>query len=607
MGMPPTTICELYHQRVEKDGDRVATYHKDPTSGRWVASTWAQGAREVNAIANGLLACGVAPGDRVGIISETRREWALCDLAIVNVGAITVGIYPTSTVEQIAHILKDAGVRIIFVEDLSQLHRVTEAFGDTGGMEAFIVFEQAGLAQRQDTRGISEIMSMGREHANSHPGAYTERWQATKPDDLAMLVYTSGTTGPPKGVMLTHYNICTTVHSISTVLPNRPDDLGVVFLPLAHSLQRVVGYAGIATGARSVFAERLDKIVDHMKEFHPTVQAAVPRIFEKIHARIMRGVEEAPPPKKVLFRWAVHIGSEVARLNRQDRPVPLPLKAQHKLAEKLVLSKIRDVFGGSIRYMVSGAAPISSDLLEFFHACGILILEGYGLTETTAPATVNRVNSFRFGTVGLDLPICETRIADDGEILIKGDNVFVGYWQDEEATTEAFTDDGWFKTGDIGTKDTDGYLKITDRKKEIIITAAGKNVSPANIEKKLRGDPLISQCVVHGDQRRYLTALITLDADEIGNVAQRLNLTETSYEALCRHPRMLSEVQIICDRVNRHLARYETIKYFKVLDKDLSVEDGYLTPTLKLKRRNIKAAYADLIDSLYVRRPRKRE
>ena len=599
--MYPRTIPGLYHERVERFGDRVLCYSKDPTSRQWVASTWRESGAETRVLTCGLLGLGVKPGDRVGVLSETRREWSAADLAIVCAGAVTVGVYPTSTPEQCAYVLQHAETEVVFVEDRHQLDKLLAIRDQLPSLEKVVLFDEAGGIQNPDVIGLQEIADAGVAYDAEHPDAFEERWRAVQPGDLAMLVYTSGTTGPPKGVMLTHDNIYATIEAVHQVLPSRDDDLGVVFLPLAHSLQRVAGYVGLYNGVCGVYAERIEKIIEHMQEFRPTVQAAVPRIYEKVHAKIHSRVEEQPPHRQAIFRWAVRVGREVSRLKRASQPVPLPLRVKHRLADKLVLRKIRDVFGGRVRYMISGAAPIALELLEFFHACGVTILEGYGLTETTAPATVNLPEDFRFGTVGRSLPLCEVKIVDDGEILIKGGNVFKGYYKDEAATAEAFTEDGWFRSGDIGEMDADGFLRITDRKKELIITAAGKNVSPANIENLVKSNPLISQCVVHGDRRKFLVALITIDPEELEQLARKLNISPAEIAAgkITEHTRVLGEVQLCIDRVNRELARYETIKYFRVLEAELSGEDDLLTPTLKLKRRNIEERYRHLLDEMY--------
>jgi long-chain acyl-CoA synthetase len=597
--MPATTIPELYDLCTQRLQHQVASYHKE--DGRWIATTWATAKRDVDLLARGLIALGVKAGDRVGVLSETRVEWVACDMAVISVGAITVGIYPTSTAEQCAYILKHADVQVCIVENVEQLERLQAIHKQVPTLKKFVLIEgPKGASTRSKVINLDDLRARGEKHHSKYPSALEARKSAVQPDDLAMLVYTSGTTGPPKGVMLTHKNICATSYCVSEILPHETNEMTVVFLPLAHSLQRVAGYSGFVTGGTAVFAERIDTIVDHMQEFKPTIQPAVPRIYEKIHAKILGQVAQAPPVKQKLFQWAIDIGTQVARLQREKRLVPPHITVQHKLADKLVLKKLRDIFGGRVKYMVSGAAPIAVELLEFFQACGILILEGYGLTETTAPATINRVENFRFGTVGLDLPICETKIADDGEILIRGDNVFVGYYKNEEATQEAFTDDGWFMSGDIGEKDPDGFLRITDRKKEIIITAAGKNVSPANVENQVKAsNPLISQCVVYGDKRKFLVALITADPDELAATATRLNIAETIPEKLTQERAIVAEIQVAIDNANHQLARYQTIKYFRVLPKELSVEDNMLTPTLKLKRRNIYGTYQHLLDEMY--------
>ncbi len=585
----PATIPELFERQSARFADKINTYHKDRASGRWTATTWGQAARHVRSLANALLARGVQPGDRIGVIAETRVEWVQCDLAIVCVGAVTVGVYPTSTAAQCAYVLDHAETALVVVEDVAQLEKVRPTLPPCVRDLVLIDAPQGPLPAGTTT--LAALLAEGDAYAAAHPAAYDARRRQVRPEDLAMLVYTSGTTGPPKGVMLTHKNVMRTVVAVTSAVPTRDDELSVVFLPLAHSLQRTTSYAGLWTGGTGVFAERLDLIVEHMKQFKPTIQPAVPRIYEKIHARILAMLHDAPPRRRRIFDWAVGVGREVARRSREGQPVSPLLRAQHALADRLVLRRIREVFGGNIRFMISGAAPIAVELLEFFHACGVLVLEGWGLTETTAPATVNRPEQFKFGTVGLDLPCCETKIAEDGEILVRGENVFTGYYRDPDATREAFTDDGWFKTGDIGTKDAAGFLRITDRKKELIVTAGGKNISPANIENTVKSaSPLISQCVVFGDKRRFLVALIALDPEEAKVVSARRGVPVTALEP---------EVRVAIEKANDQLARYETIKRFRVLDQELTVQDDLLTPTLKLKRKNIQARYGALIDVMY--------
>jgi long-chain acyl-CoA synthetase len=598
MNRADRTIPSMYHAQVARFAHRVFAYHKDAMSGRWLATTWSEAYDTVKAISNALMSFGIQRGDRVGIVSETRPEWSAADLGIVCAGAITVGVYPTSTAEQSAYVLEHSGAGTVFVEDRRQLAKLLEVRDLMPSVHRFIVFD--GVQGLPDgVLSAAELEDRGAAYAAANPEAFTARWQSIRPEDLAMLVYTSGTTGHPKGVMLSHKNIVATVDAANLAIPMRDDDLGIIFLPLAHSFQRTANYAAMEAGGTGVFAERLDKIVDHMREFRPTLQAAVPRVYEKIHQRILATVADLPPRRRAVFMWAVDVGKRARALEREGKPVPLPLRIQFEAADRLVLGKIRDVFGSRLRFMVSGAAPIGRDILEFFHACGIIILEGWGLTETSGPATVNRLDRLKFGSVGLDLACCETKIAADGEILIRGDNVFSGYYRDPDATREAFTEDGWFKTGDIGTKDAAGFVFITDRKKELIITAGGKNLSPANIESAVKAHSLVGQCVVFGDRRKYLVALIALNEDALPELASKLRLDAKDTAALARHPKVIGEVQLVVDSVNRELARYETIKHFRILDREMTPEDDLLTPTLKLKRRNIEARYSHLIDEMY--------
>ncbi len=599
------TIPSMYHAQLGRLGNRVSTYHKDPTTRAWVATTRTDAHEVVRGIACGLMSLGVEAGDRVGVLSDTCIQWTSADLGIVCAAGVTVGLYPTSTAEQCAYILDHAGVAVVFVENRSQLRKLKSVAGSVPTLRRFIVFDETEPGPADpDVMTLSDLLALGEKAAIRDSAsrrtceAYDARWQGVKPDDLAMLVYTSGTTGPPKGVMLTHRNIVATVDAVNAAIPLRDDDLGIVFLPLAHSLQRTSNYAAMEAGTTGVFAERIEKLGEHMQEFRPTVQVAVPRVYEKIYQRVLSKVAEQPPRRQAIFRWAVDVGKQVRALERAGSPVPLLLRGQFEVAERLVLSRIRDRFGGRLRFMVSGAAPISKEILEFFDAIGIVILEGWGLTETSGPATVNRRERVRFGTVGQDLACCESKIAEDGEILVRGANVFRGYFRDEDATRAAFTDDGWFRTGDIGSKDRDGFLTITDRKKELIITGGGKNISPSNLENLVKANPLVSQCVVIGDNRKYLVALLALDPEALTELARRRGITGDP-AALSRHPKVVGEVQLILDGVNRGLARYETIKYFRILEKELSVEDDLLTPTLKLKRRNITARYQTLIDEMY--------
>jgi long-chain acyl-CoA synthetase len=560
-----STLPRVLLERLERDAAREIILCK--RDGRWVGETGAQALAKVRSVAAALLARGVKRGDRVGIIGETRAEWALCDLAILSVGACTVGVYTTSTADQAQYILDHAGVRLAFHD--SAEHR-------------------AKLGPAREAVGFAELEAFARSgdvHLAADPGAFDRAVAAVAPDDLATIIYTSGTTGPPKGAMLTHRNLCAVIEATRHLFPLGPEDIGVAFLPMAHSLQRVAGYGAMAMGVRGAFAESIEKLPENWREIQPTVQASVPRIWEKVYVKAQQKLGEASPLRRKLFAWALGVGRRMAEYRKRgaERFAPLELRAQHAVADRLVFTRIRALFGGKVRFLTSGGAPISIDLLEFFYALGILILEGYGLTETAAPATLNTPDAFRFGTVGRAIPGVEIQIDPaDGEVLVRGPNVFKGYWKDEAATREVFAADGFFRTGDIGELDADGYLRITDRKKSLIVTSAGKKIAPANVEFVLkRHSPLISQVYAHGDRRSYLVALITLDPEEAARAGAE------------------AEVARAVAAGNQELARYEQVKRWKVLPAEFAQEDGLLTPTMKQKRKAIAERYAAEIEALY--------
>lgn len=590
------TVIEIAKERVEKYGDRVWYYYKK--DGRWKGMSFRESHEKTRALACGLLFLGVNKGDRVGIISETRWEWSLADMAILSCGGVTVGVYPTETPENTEYILNHAECSIVFVENKKQFEKIKKIQDRLFALKKVILFDISGIDD-EIAMGINDLIEVGERNYREDPERYEERYKSVTLDDIATIVYTSGTTGPPKGVVLTHRNISAVIVASAKAIPLREDDFGIVFLPLSHVLQRVSGYVGLYLGAQGAFAESIEKIVDNFQELRPTVQSSVPRLFEKFYIKVLSMVENAPERRKKIFNWCMKVGLEVSQLKRAKKKIPLTLKLKYFLAEILVFKRIRKVLGGRIRFMVSGAAPISVKILEFFHAAGILILEGYGLTETAAPATVNRLDDYKFGTVGKPIPCCEVKIAEDGEILIKGENVFKEYYKDPVATKDAFTEDGWFKTGDIGRIDEDGFLKITDRKKELIITAGGKNIAPQNIENILKTSPYISHAFVFGDRRKYLTALITLDREEVINFLRARNIPHSSSSSLSQIPEIQELIEREVNESNTHLARYEQIKKFRILENDFTVETGELTPTMKLKRRVIIEKYKKLLDEMY--------
>lgn len=605
---PPRTIPDLYRAAAERfRGHELGRYYED---GVLHGISWNDAAAEVRHLTWGLMRLGVEPADRVAIISETSSSWAACDQAILAAGAATVGIYPTARPDEIAFILRDADVKIAIVESPAHATMLLARADLAEQLTHILVMrpaptDVATTSSADDIRVVDLASIVSPERADSPDGrrAVFARAAAIAPTDLAALVYTAGTTGTPKGVELTHDNLVTTAISFSAILPMGPDDISLIYLPLAHVLQRISLYTGLISGGRGVYLEALDQLPTALAEVRPTVLAGVPRVYEKIQARILERVSNQPPRRQRIFYWALGVGRRAARAQREGESISPRLLAEHALADRLVLRRVRDALGGRIRFLVSGAAPIANDTLEFFHAVGLLILEGYGLTETAAAATINRLDAFRFGTVGRAVPGCEIRIADDGEILLRGASVCSGYYHRPTANAEAF--DGsepgqpWFRTGDIGTLDADGYLRITGRKKDIIITAAGKNIAPQPIESALRALPLIEHVCVIGDRQRYLVALFTLDPDGARSWAAEAGVDATDIGALAEHPQVLDAIESHVTRVNEGLAPHATIKRFAVLPDPFTVEHGLMTPTLKLRRDAIATEYAELIERLY--------
>ncbi len=589
------TIAHLNRWRADQSGEKVAYYVQRQDGFEPV--THAENYTLVTNLALGLVALGAAKGDRIAIISNTRAEWSQFDSAILSFGGVVVGIYPTSTAEQIRYILDHSQTRFVIAENKAQFDKVRLAGPEF--VEKMVVMDSDGLTPG-DWLTLDEVATQGKFRLAQKPHLPDELRDAVQPEDIAALIYTSGTTGPPKGVVMRHNNLVQVAQTVAEFLGLHDQDVGVIYLPLAHSLQRVSNYIGTAVGITGYYLADMSKLVEVSKVVQPTVLSAVPRVYEKIHTAVLTGIDQAPPRSQKLARAALTVGHEVAQRRRQQQPIPFGLRLKHALYNRLVYRKLRAaLFGGRMRFLSSGAAPISLELLHFFDAIGLPIYEGYGLTETTSPITVNRPGEVKFGTVGRPLPGSHVKIADDGEILLQGPGVFTEYYKDPAATRDAFTADGWFQTGDIGELDADGYLRITDRKKNIIVTAGGKNIAPANIEHVLMAHPLVSQVLVHGDRRNYLVALITLDPDALLNWANAHHKGSLSYEELTQDGEVTAVVQSIVDKANGSLARYEQIKYFRILPEEVSVENGLLTPTLKLKRRSVEERYGDWLDGMY--------
>ena len=572
----------------------------------WESMTWARTGERVTELAAGLLALGLRPEQRVVVYSATRIEWVLADLAINTAGGATTTIYPSSQPEDVLHIASDSGAVIAFVEDETKAALLRELADKTPDLGYVVLLEGAGSGTDREL-SLDDLAERGRVLLADTPDAVDTVVAGIAPDHLATLIYTSGTTGRPKGVELTQDNWTYEGAAVDRLGILRPDDLQYLWLPLSHSFGKVLLAAQLQIGFATAVDGRIDKIVENLATVRPTFMAGAPRVFEKVHNRVVAAVEAEGGIKATLFDRAFRTGRKWSAAEQQGRRPGPALRVSHAVADKVVLSKLRERFGGRIRLFVSGSAALSRDIAEWFHAAGMLIVEGYGMTESSAATAVNLPGRFRFGTVGPALPGTELRIADDGELLIRGPGVMRGYHGLPEATAEALDADGWLHTGDIGELDADGFLKITDRKKDMIKTSGGKFVAPQPIEVTF---PVIcglaSQFVVHGDGRNYVTALVTLDPDALAQWAESNGVAERDPAALARRDDVRAVVAAGVKQLNAGLNRWETIKDFRILDHDLTVESGELTPSLKLKRRVVERRYKAVLDEMYAANDRSR-
>jgi long-chain acyl-CoA synthetase len=554
----------------------------------------------VRELALGLIALGRQKGEVVALLSTSRAEWVQADFAIFSAGCVSVPVYPTYPPDLIAYVVNDSGARTIIVEDPGQLAKVLEARDKMPGLDSIVVITGYEATQPPKMVHTWEMLRrLGRENAAAHASTLAERVAGTKPDDLASVVYTSGTTGPPKGVMQTHGNHMAAQRNSESSATVQEGWVHLLFLPLAHSFARLESFLGVYRGLCTAFAENLDKVGDNLKETRPHFICSVPRVFEKVYAKILAGVAAGPPAKRKIFHWAIGVGREVSRHQQRGQPIPRGLAFKRAIAHKLVFSKLHAALGGRLVWAISGGAPLSRDIAEFFHAAGILILEGYGLTETCPAATFNRPTKFKFGSVGQALDNVEVKIAADGEILIRGANVAKGYLKQPEATAEVFEPSGWFHSGDIGRIDEEGFLFITDRKKDLIVTAGGMNIAPQNIENLLKADPFISQVMVYGDRKPYPVALITVNPDELAKFARDHGILATDPAVIVKHPTVVERVGRTVEEKNSQLQSYARVKKFTILPTDFSQEGGELTPTLKVKRKVVSNKYLDAIEELY--------
>ena len=594
------TVPTLFWARVQEWADRVAMREK--VFGIWRSISWKQYGENARHVALGLISLGLEKGDRVAIISENNPEWLYSDMGILAAGGVTVGIYTTDSVTQVEYIVKHSGSKFFIAENEEQLDKILEARKNLPQLEKIFIIDTEGLRHFQDpmVMRFDSLLKRGLEFEGHHPGLFEKKVQEPQPDDLAILIYTSGTTGPPKGAMISHRNILSVMEMQQAVNPGQETDEVLSFLPLCHIAQRIASvYNPLLGGFKINFVENLDSIPLNIREVSPTIFFAVPRIWEKFYSSLVLRMQDSTSLEKLAFKWAIGFGRRVSDRRLKNQPVPFHLKVLFYLADWAVLKNLKKFIGlDKARYILSGAAPISPDLLKFYHSLGLDMRETYGQTECTGPTSVHFEGDTKFGTVGKPLPGSEIRIAEDGEILVRGPHVFIGYFNDPGKTRETVAD-GWLYTGDVGRFDGDGHLIITDRKKDIIITSGGKNITPSEIENQLKFSPYINDATVIGDRRKYLTAIIMIDDENVMKYAQDHRIPFTTYASLTKAPEIIKLIQHEVDAVNKNLAQVETIKRFRLLEIRLTPDDDEVTPTMKLKRKFVSEKFKDLIDSMY--------
>jgi long-chain acyl-CoA synthetase len=616
------TAVDLFTRRVRESGDRVALRSK--VGGAWRTSSWRDCDRKSRDIAAGLIDLGLGEGDRVVILADTREEWLLADVGVLRAGAVTVPIYPSNLPDQCEYIINDCGAVVIIVDGPHQLEKLLapEVRPKLTRVKKVVYMSDHSDLERRDAKGrnhvsladvlpdkhpdrsflipLAEVQKRGATWIKDHPNRLSEIENGLDPDQAATIVYTSGTTGPPKGVVLPHSALVFECRALQKTFPLSSADEQLLFLPLAHIFAKLLAWSAVAVGTVTSFAESVPKLISNLSEVRPTYMGAVPRVYEKAYTKIQSSFDEkrkAGGLGKLVVEWALKKGkqrSDAERAGKQAEGLGI------KIADRLVFQKVRDTFGGRMRFFISGGAPLAREIAEFFHAAGLLVLEGYGLTETTAATNLNLPTNYRFGTVGPALPGVEVKIATDGEVLMRGANIMKEYFGKPDATAEAIDSEGWFHSGDIGVIDPDGHLRITDRKKDIIVTAGGKNVAPQNIENGFKAlCPLASQMMVYGDKRKFLSALITLNHESLEAWARGRSLAFTDYADLTQKVEVRAAVQEYVDKLNSSLASYETIKKFAILARDFDQESGELTPTLKVKRKFCTEKYKEILEGFY--------
>jgi long-chain acyl-CoA synthetase len=595
-----STITEMFHHLVLLYASSDRPYLMRKIDGTYTGLTHTQVVDLALGFAAGLRGLGVKKGDRVAILAENRPEWVVSDIAIQLLGAVSVPIFPSQTAKQIAYILHDAGAVGIVVSNMLQLTKVLKTRGEVRSLRHVIMMNEVQAAEREaGVRHFGGLADEGRRGKDYDADLLRKAAQATKPEDLCTIIYTSGTTGDPKGVMLSHRNLASNITAAADLLPIGPTDVLLSFLPLCHVFERMAGYyTASACGSTIAFAESIESVSENLLEVHPTIVVAVPRLFERIYSRLARKIEKDPPARRKIFYWAVGVGRRYRAAQRHGR-VPVALRASHTVAERLVFSKVKERVGGRLRFFVSGGAALPRELGEFFEAVGMIIIEGYGLTESSPVISCNRMDAYRFGSVGYAIPGVEVRIAEDGEILTRGPHVMVGYYNNRKATEEAIDRQGWLHTGDVGMIDDAGFIYITDRKKHLFVSSGGKNIAPQPIEGLFAGSPFIDQFVLVGDRRMFLSALIVPNFEALREYADAHGIPYRDVEDLVKNKEINDLIEKTIQGTQKDLANFEKVRRFALLPNPLTIENGELTPSLKLRRKQIEERYSDLIDAMY--------
>ena len=592
------TISDLFKNTVDKYSSKELYYYKKGSD--WSSINGKTILYTVTDITNALISKSILKGDKVGILSTNSPKWAMIDYGIICSGSATVSIYPTLIPSQISYIINDSGLKVLFLENDDQLSKIKEIWNECDTLEFVVMMNDSFDSETDEVLKFSTFIDIGMSYGNDNPDSFDKSTSTISESDLLTLIYTSGTTGTPKGVMLTHGNLTANIKATLEAQQFENNEVFLSFLPLSHVFERMCGhFCAFAIGATTYYAENIESVVDNMKIAKPTRLISVPRLYEKIHAKIMTGIERAPKLKKTIFFWALNVGKKVSSLEHSKKPLNVFLKLKYKIADKLIFQKVKQTFGGRLKNFISGGAPLSSTLANFFHSLGLLIVEGYGLTETSPIISANTAKNYKFGTVGMPLSNVDVMIADDGEILAKGPSIMKGYFNKLEETNEAIDKDGWFHTGDIGEIDNDGYLKITDRKKSLIVTSGGKNIAPAPIENSILNSMYVEQCLVIGDGKNFISALIVPNFETLKDYLDTNNIDLSSREAIIEDESVLKLFdRIISDSMNR-FSKFESVKKYKLLPELWTLEKGEITPSMKVVRKIVIANYSDLIEQIY--------